>query len=700
MSVESTGRERSRLVAVAIGCGVSLAIVAVAWSIGLFTRADNLIFDFQMQQRGPLPADERVVIVGVTDTTFGLLGMLSPGDLEQDPLLGEMTRPWPWSRAVHARVLHKLLDAGAALVAVDFVFAGPGEGDDDLAAVIEEFRDRIVLAYTYTDVRDTAVEERRIEIRYPWDDLLPLDDDDDMLGFANVDPDEDRSIRRLHPAINLLAEFDPAFADNEPDLFSLALMTAWKADGGGDLVVPQGELLINYAGPRGSYTAVSVEDLFLPGRWQTRLLGGDVFKDKIVIYGPMAEVFKDYHPTPFGIMDGPEIHANMVASLLQDSLISGLQFNPLGLAVVGILCAALIGWRIRSAATKVVVLIAATGVLVVVIQVAFVAFSLYIPASGMLAGFLIMGSWAGAADLILEQAERRRVRQTLDRYVAPNVAARILRDRDALNRRLRGSRQEVTILFSDIRGFTALSEALDPEAFVDQLNEYFEAMVETVFTTRGTLQKFIGDAILAVWGDTHKMAPAEQAALAVEAALLMRTELESLNREWEAASGRTQISIGIGINTGEAIVGNIGHSRRMEFTVLGDTVNLAARLESATKFYGEMILVGERLMSLAKDTYRFRLIDRVAVKGKTKPENVYAPTGLKEDPELDWEKAYNKALGLYFERNFEDAVILLRDVLQLKPGDPSSLRFIERAGMLIQHPPAADWDGSFVMEHK
>lgn len=699
MPVEQTGRERGRAIAVALGCAVSFAVVLIAYSLGLFTRADHLLVDFQMQQRGLLPADERVVIVGVTDTTFGLYSMLSPGDLEEEPLLDELSQPWPWSRAVHARVLRKLLDAGAALVAVDFVFAGPGEGDDELAAVIEEYRDRIVLAYFYTDVRDSAVEERRMEIRYPWDDLLPLDDQD-MLGYANVAQDEDRSIRRLRPAINLLAEYDPAFAGAEPDLFALSLMAAWKAGDGGEMQVPQGQLLINYAGPKGSYTAVSVEDLFLPGRWHTRLRDGEVFRDKIIIYGPMAEVFKDYHPTPFGVMDGPEIHANMVASLLQDSLISRLRINPLGLATLGILFAALIGWRIRSAAVKVVALVAATVVFAAVVQATFVLFLVFIPSTGIVAGFLIMGSWTGAADLILEQAERRRVRQTLDRYVAPNVAARILRDRDALSRRLRGSRQEVTILFSDIRGFTALSEALDPEAFVDQLNEYFETMVETVFTTRGTLQKFIGDAILAVWGDTHQMPPDEQATLAVRAALLMQEGLDRLNQQWGSACNRTQISIGIGINTGDAIVGNIGHTRRMEFTVLGDAVNLAARLESATKHYSEMILVGERLKTLAQDAYHFRLIDRVAVKGKSKPENVFAPTGPKGAPEPEWATLYNQAIELYFSRRFEDAVAAFRKVLPLKPGDPSSLRFIERAEPLIHTPPADDWDGSFVMEHK
>ncbi len=683
----------------AIGCGMALLLVIVAHAVGLLDRANNLLFDFQMQQRGTHAADERVVIVGVTDTTFGLFSMLSPGDLEQEPLLEALSQPWPWSRSVHARILQKLLDAGAAMIAVDFVFAGPGEGDDELAEVIAANRDRLVLAYFYTNVRDSAVEERRMEIRYPWDDLLPLDDDD-LLGYANVDQDDDRSIRRLRPALNLLAEYDPAFADEDPDLFALSVMTAWKFEGKGPLTIPEGRPFVNYAGPKGSYTAVAVEDLFLPGRWHTRLRGGDVFKDRIIVYGPMAEVFKDYHPTPFGIMDGPEIHANMLASLLDDSFIYELRVNSLVLACIGILLAAFIGWRIQSALAKVIALVLATAIIATILQVVFVGFSIFIPASGIIAGFFIMGSWAGAADLILEQAERRRVRQTLDRYVAPNVAARILRDRDALNRRLRGSRQEVTILFSDIRGFTALSEALNPEEFVDQLNEYFEEMVETIFTTRGTLQKFIGDAILAVWGDTHAMPPADQARLAVEAALLMQKGLQSLNQQWSAAENRTHISIGIGINTGEAIVGNIGHTRRMEFTVLGDTVNLAARLESATKYYAEPILVGERLRMLADDHFHFRLIDRVAVKGKSRPENVFAPISPKNAPPPEWLAHYSEANDSYYNRQFDKAIEAFSTVLKMKPEDPSCLRFIARAQAMIANPPDDEWDGSFILEQK
>src|SRR5207248_3420452 len=275
----------------------------------------------------------------------------------------------------------------------------------------------------------------------------------------------------------------------------------------------------------------------------------------------------------------------------------------------------------------------------------------------VLAALLLSGSSSLGFEYALERLEKLRTRRTLERYVSKNLVKEILENPDSYYSSLEGVRVPVTILFSDLIGFTTLSEKADPRVLVAQLNEHLSRMTSVIFSNGGTLDKFIGDAIMAVWGNVRSLGTAQDAKNAARAALAMRQELAQLNQKWRG-EGRMGLGMGIGVNQGEVIVGNIGSQERMDPTVIGDAVNLASRLEGLTRIYGVDILVGASVAELVRDEVYLRSVARVQVKGKIKPVDVFtfiAATGEETDPEfLKWLETSEEALEKSRARHFTD----------------------------------------------
>jgi adenylate cyclase len=314
---------------------------------------------------------------------------------------------------------------------------------------------------------------------------------------------------------------------------------------------------------------------------------------------------------------------------------------------------------------------------------------------------IVPGAFGVVFQYALEQFERLRYRNVLGRYVSENVAKAVLEDTRSFEESLRGQKKPVTILFSDIRGFTSMTETSDANKLVAQLNEYFLEMVGMVLKEGGTLQKFIGDAIMAAWGDTHSESLESDAQRAVSAALQMRAALAKLNGQWKDNPDRPQLSIGIGVNHGEVIVGNIGHPQRMEFTVLGDGVNLAARLESATKQFKADILIGEQTEKLTREKFIFRSVGAIAFKGKTEPIEFFFLLGDRSQPAPAWLEKYQDAVKLYRGRKFAEAAALF-EAVQKEIGGKDYLceMYVERCEAFLEKPPGVDWDGSFKLTEK
>jgi adenylate cyclase len=443
--------------------------------------------------------------------------------------------------------------------------------------------------------------------------------------------------------------------------------------------------------------------LFVDRLWNNPPINGaTAFQNKIVIVGPIASIFHDIHNTPFGEMPGPELQAQMMATLLHHSSLREPSSSFNRVLTLGMVALALaICLLVKNALLKPVLLFVTTAAFLGACQYAFSHHGVVVAMMPPLFGFVASGSLGVVSQFILEQIERYRYLNVLERYVSKNVAKSILEDKRSFLESLSGRKQSLTVMFSDIRGFTSMTEGADPEHLVKQLNEYFMEMVGIVLAERGTLQKFIGDAIMAAWGDVHSEGAEEDARRAVRTTLRMRDALAKLDKQWASQANRAALHIGMGVNHGEMIVGNIGHPQRMEFTVLGDGVNLAARLETATKQFHTDLLVGESVEALTRRHFIFRRVGLVTFKGKTKPVDTFNVLGERPETDPPWLGRYHEAIGLFHHRQFEAAAALFKAVAA-EIGQPDSLceLYLKECATFANVPPPADWNGSFVLSEK
>jgi adenylate cyclase len=310
------------------------------------------------------------------------------------------------------------------------------------------------------------------------------------------------------------------------------------------------------------------------------------------------------------------------------------------------------------------------------------------------------GQVRGALVVLEDISQEKRMKAALYRYMTPTVAERVMEQRDELL--MVGERRQVSILFSDIRGYTTLTEKLDAAEVVHLLNEYFETMVEAVFNHDGTLDKFIGDAIMAVFGAPLPL-HGSHALKAVETALEMRERLADFNA-LRVAKQQPPIAIGIGLSSGEVVAGNIGSRRRMDYTVIGDGVNLSSRLEGVTKEYGCDIVLSETTYEMCKDHIRVRELDRIRVKGKNRPVSIYELLSKASEAQTETDRQFfalfERGREAYLGRTFPEAIALFTQALALRPDDKTSQLHLERSQDYLEAAPPPDWDGVHTMKSK
>jgi adenylate cyclase len=687
------------------------------WLTGTFVwqKAEGALTDYCYRFRGESQPDSRIKLIGLSDTSFQL-DSLSPEEIAASPALKMMRQPWPWDRSVYAAVLEKLMTAGAKVVMFDFVFASETEGDDAFAQALAKYQDHVIIGEMLLD--EKSVEGMTKKLTVPNGRLL-LPGADRLAGLVNVWPDGDGVVRRaryrtsvererleageLHPGI--VSFFTKSIADGKiPDnLIHITALAAAKFQGPTATPPPDEKAFISFQGGGGTYRAWPVENMFVDALWaKPPFDGGLAVSNKIVIVGPMAEVFHDVHTTPFGEMPGPELQAQMLAALLKGQwLTAASALTNFWLALAAAALGVFICLGVPQALLKGALLIVSILAFGAGSQIAFAQGHHVVALMPPLFCLVATGSFGIIFEYTLEQVERRRYRNVLDRYVSKNVARTILEDRRSFVEALKGRKQPVTILFSDIRGFTTMTESSDASKLVAQLNEYFRDMVGSVLNNNGTLQKFIGDAIMAVWGDTYSKGNAEDARGAVATALQMRAALAALNAGWQNSPDRRKFAIGIGINHGEVIVGNVGHPQRMEFTVLGDGVNLAARLESATKQFHTDILIGEQVEKLTRDHFVYRAVDLLKFMGKTKPVEVFTLLSDRAVPPPAWLETYHAAVKMYRHREFKAASGQFQAARRQIGGDDFLCEmYLSRCEAFELSPPPENWDGSFTLSEK
>lgn len=418
--------------------------------------------------------------------------------------------------------------------------------------------------------------------------------------------------------------------------------------------------------------------------------------------GPLAARFRDVFPSSLGIIPGPELHLHAMAALARDGF---LVRPPLWVGSLLALVAAL-------AAAFVVITVRRGGWLLPVLGVIFAAYlvaawllfdyaAILPPITYPLAAFLFTGLSCFGYDFATQRRETRRVRRTLERYVSRDVVREILDHKEGFLAELGGKRKEVVVLFSDIRGFTALAEKTPASELVPQLNEYLAAMVRAVFKHRGTLDKFVGDAVMATWGTVVTAGHGDDCLQAVRAACNMLDALDDLNRRWRER-GVPTFRIGIGIHGGEAVFGNIGSEEKMEPTIIGDAVNLASRIESLTKRYDQPLLVSDAVARLVRLRVPLRTVDTVRVAGREQPVTLYAPvrneTGAFFRPK--WLEDYEQGLAHFRGRKFLEAAECLERTLESNAGERLTIYWLERCRLHLANPPAAEWDPVTRLEEK
>ena len=608
-------------------------------------------------------------------------------------------RPYPWSRELWALLLDRLFTAGARVVMFDLLFNPPNDGDAAFHEALDRYRDKVVVSANFDF-------QNGVQAITPNATLIaPPQLEDNRVGFVNFWPDaiDGKTRAATYRVTNRqLAGSPPEPGDQiYESLAARALTEIGHAD---DVPDDFRGHMIRFT-PADAFQPRPLYEVFDPKLWEANYGGGAFFKDKVVLVGPSAQVWHDVVDTPMSPNTlGPTLHFQAMAAALGHEF---LRPTPRKISMLLVCAAGLVAWLLVAFVRKPLVclggLVAITAGYLLTARLLYDNAGLLLMTVPVLSVLVLSGLFSLGFEYFLERLEKVRTRRTLERYVSKNLVAEILENPDSYYSSLRGMRVPVTILFSDLIGFTTLAEKADPEALVAQLNEYLSKMTSVIFSNGGTLDKFIGDAIMAVWGNVRSLGTSQDAKSCARAALGMRRELGQLNQTWRE-QGRMGLGMGIGVNHGEVIVGNIGSQDRMDPTVIGDAVNLASRLEGLTRVYGVDMLIGASVAELVRDEVYLRSVARVQVKGKTKPVDVFtfiAARGEETDPEfLKWLETYEEALEKFRTRDFTDAKILFSRFLEFYPDDLLAKTYLQRALEYEQVPPDEAWEAVEVFKKK
>ncbi len=504
---------------------------------------------------------------------------------------------FPWDRKIYADFLAKLSVSNPRIVAFDVNFSEAQDEPNDSAFrdEIERSKHPIVLSSQIIYTNSSNKPER---LSIPI--FINEASRNTFYGHVNASVSED-GLSREFPKVT--------YVDNE-EVLPFAYQIAKNIGAG---LPDKSRLLIDFAGKAGTFTTVPF----------SRVLKGEVgleyFEDKIVIVGATASDLRDYvlAPVENTVIAGAEWHANVLDNVLQKRYITLTPtYTSSILGLIFSLVILLIPLRVKKLKIN----------LLFIFFVFFLAIASYTLWQNGIALFFGVSTLSVLISYILRsgyiwymaEEEKRKLRKTIDSRFSPQVVEAILRDRALL--KLGGVRKEVTVLFSDIRGFTTISESISPEQLSELLHEYFTEMTEEVLATNGVLDKFIGDAVMAFWG--APLDQKDQADRAVKTALGMIKRLEVLQAKWQKAN-MPHVDIGIGIHTGEAIVGNMGSEKRFDYTVIGDTVNIASRLEGLNKEYKTHCIISEATLSKITLNVETKPLGEAMVKGKTKGINIF-----------------------------------------------------------------------------
>lgn len=723
-----------------IGCLAILAACLVFYSFGnhkpaLLTALDNRVADAMFRWRGPVETSASVVIVDIDEKSLQAIGQ------------------WPWPRNIVAQLIRQILAAQPRVVGLDIMFVEPDRTSpmryvDELeqifnlklpslenAAVAPEILNHdlalgnavadgpTVLGYAFQLFDDGLKDPQalpfpscRIKLQpdtTPFRDLALIQAYRGVLnnmdvaqglseGFFNVFPDPSGTVRKV-PLFMMLDDIPyPSLAlemyrigVNQKEITIHASHQVKAPKTGllgvtvGRRVIPtddNGQISVNFRGPAKAFP-------YLPAVEVLRGRHAGALKDKYVLIGGSAAGLYDLVATPFAnLYSGVEVHASIIDNLIAGDPFSHDIFSEIGWTYALIVAGGVFLSLILAYGGP---LSGGIGGLIMILAALFVNYQLFFLKNILvgivypLLSFVVIFLAVSIGNYFYEGREKNFIRMAFGHYVSPRVVSQLIDNPAKLS--LKGEQKCLSVLFSDIRGFTTISEQMSSEQLSAFMNEYLTTMSHCIIDHGGTVDKFIGDAIMAIWG--APLDDEEHAVHALQAALGMMAQLEETRQEY-ARRGLPVIDIGIGINTGIMSVGNFGSHERFDYTVMGDNVNLASRLEGANKDYGTHVIISEFTRKELGDRFFCRFIDKVRVKGKNKAVDIYEPLveGTPDSALSKEVEVYEQAVADYRNQKFERAKAALTELYRNHPLRLYAI-YLDRINNYLKSPPPGDWDG-------
>jgi adenylate cyclase len=679
-------------------CAVCTFAALGLWKRGFlpFEQMEFFAQDWQTRLGPKTPMDDRLVLIGIDKPIYS--SDFSDEELKREPVLRDLQNNYPWSRAVWARLIEKLADAGAKVIVFDLVFASQGDGDDALRQALEKYKDRVVIGYNINVGRTERGEVR--ELLLPNSSVLTPEAtnsavEDERLGYVNLWPDFDGTLRRTDYRLT-----GTEAGDVVPEDVVLESLDAraLRKFGRPDLIPPgfNSRLFRYTAPPNYGYKPQPVGDVLSPELWEKNYGGGKFFKDKIVLIGMTAEIFHDTLDTPFTDpkpMGGPEIHLQIINAALhgafprERSILASLFI----IAMAGVIACALC-FLVRQPGKRFLSVVGLVVGYALFSQMLFNHAGQVIPIAVPLMVLVLSSLIVLAYDFVLERLERMKLRNTMGLYFSPRVLDAVLADPGSMHPR----RADVTLLLTDLRNSTPLAEALGPQGMFDLLNRVFEAQTGAIMSEEGNLEHFLGDQFLSYWGAPQKQPDA--ADRAERAAMKLIRAMEKL-RTTLPPEIQKMFGYGVALHSGRVLVGNKGSALRLDYGLVGDTVNEAARVESLTKLYGVRLLVTRGTFAQFSTQGARRLVDRVIVKGKSEPVELFECENPCTPPDYAGLCArYKAACDEYFFGRFVEAQAQFEKLVSEFSDGPSKT-LAARCAQLATNPPAS-WNGIWKMESK
>lgn len=705
----------SKLVSSIITLLVAVALTLFIFLLPPIQTSDLSMRDLLFQIRGP---------IDLTDSDIVIVEISSKAD-------DEIPYKYPWPTSVFAKLIENLNKAGAKVIAFDVLFDQPDlydlRNDTLFANAINEAGNVIFSG------RVRQEPERRFLGGYIADQRTPsfprqifLNATPWKIGFVDMRPDIDGFIRSYPFQYNYLNETYYSFA---LQVIPLIYGQETRMENRGDVYVVAGQeipktefsrMLLNYYGGYRSFPYISLEAVVDDSEFETTteieafeinefddpdygLLYKDILQDKIVLVGATMPELQDYHSVSFPdrngeySMAGVEIHANALQMIMDGSFLKeintfySLIITMLLLILTYLFTARFVGWSGFVIALGIMIAWGGAAVLL------FIYGSLFIPIVPALLAVALGYTGSVTHNVIYEEREKKKIKSMFSSYVSPELVDKMIADE--LEYTLGGRLDNLTVLFSDIESFTSLSETVEPSELVLLINSYLNKFTEVINDQKGTLDKYIGDAVMAIYG-----APVP---IDNQAACACRTVLE-IEKTWASHKYTiqgVQIRTRYGINSGSMLVGNMGSNRRFNYTVMGDQVNIAARCESACKIFGVFATVSESTKKEASETgeFVFRELGMVRVKGRNKPVKLYELIGYSNqigEAVLETIRKFELGLDLYYQRNFKQALKIFESVkktekkhFQVKSNLNPSLFYSNLCYELLVKPPDSDWEG-------